>query len=473
MPGHHQLRQLRAADVDPLPPRRHAAPTNATPATTSRPPRPAARSARTRSTHAVAERLIAALEPRRGRRSRSPPPTRSPDRRDRAEPRRRADRRTRPLRRRPRRTGLPRRRTGEPARRPHPGIPLGNQAGRPRRRRSRARPHPNSDPAAARTEPTCRPCSRDLPRLWRAHHHRPGPQAAAAHPDRRHHRAPRTRRAKLRHRDPLAHRRHRRDHHRPAPAAARPSRAHPGRRVELIRALGPDHQQRRARHRAQRRRTPHRQRPPVRRRRRPMGAPRPPVPTPGPLRPRRDQRHRRRRPGSASAPTRLLLDQRRTPHPPAADPATGIASPGPPRSRPTAGNGSPTQATSTDHNPNPHLQERQYETTIPTAMDRVVQSRPASWCWNRSSRRTSSRSLRVPPEAAGPGRDRRDPPLRHPAAYDVGAGCRHRGVLGSIVTLLLLLIVLIKTGCLVGLGAGYAGLFGVRCGRGRLGARGA
>src|SRR5215213_6800964 len=42
---------------------------------------------------------------------------------------------------------------------------------------------------------------------------------------------------------------------------------------------------------------------------------------------------------------------------------------------------------------------------------------------------------------------------------------------GCIVTLLLSLIVLIKIGCLVGLGAGYAGLSGVRSGRGRRGVR--
>ena len=44
--------------------------------------------------------------------------------------------------------------------------------------------------------------------------------------------------------------------------------------------------------------------------------------------------------------------------------------------------------------------------------------------------------LRVPAQAAGPGRDRRDPPLRHPG-LSVGAGRGHRGVLGCIVTLLL------------------------------------
>ena len=53
----------------------------------------------------------------------------------------------------------------------------------------------------------------------------------------------------------------------------------------------------------------------------------------------------------------------------------------------------------------------------------------------------------------------------------VGGGGRHHSLFGCIVTLLLSLIVLIKIGCLVGLGAGYAGLSGVRCGRGRLGVR--
>src|SRR4051812_19305187 len=60
--------------------------------------------------------------------------------------------------------------------------------------------------------------------------------------------------------------------------------------------------------------------------------------------------------------------------------------------------------------------------------------------------------------------------LRH-LRVRVGAGSRRQGLFGSIDTLLLVLIVLIKIGCLVGLGAGYAGLFGVRCGRGRLGVR--
>ena len=48
---------------------------------------------------------------------------------------------------------------------------------------------------------------------------------------------------------------------------------------------------------------------------------------------------------------------------------------------------------------------------------------------------------------------------------------RHHGVLGCIVTLLLSLIVMVRTVRLGWVVAGYAGLFGVRCGRGRLAVR--
>ena len=103
-------------------------------------------------------------------------------------PRRGAGRRARPLRRRPRRAGLPGLRAGEPAGRPQPGGPLGDQPGRPRRRRGRAgrqrsRPSPRC-PAPAELAATVA----DLPALWSApDHQRQGPQAAAAHPARRRH----------------------------------------------------------------------------------------------------------------------------------------------------------------------------------------------------------------------------------------------------------------------------------------------
>ena len=48
--------------------------------------------------------------------------------------------------------------------------------------------------------------------------------------------------------------------------------------------------------------------------------------------------------------------------------------------------------------------------------------------------------------------------------YRVGAGRGHRGVFGVMFTLLLSLIVMIKTGCFRGWEAGYAGLSCVRCG---------
>ena len=74
------------------------------------------------------------------------------------------------------------------------------------------------------------------------------------------------------------------------------------------------------------------------------------------------------------------------------------------------------------------------------------------------------------PEAARPRRDRRDPPLTS-RCYRVGARGGHHGLLGCIITLLLRLIVVIKTGRLGVLGAGCADPFCVRCGRARLGVR--
>ena len=84
-------------------------------------------------------------------------------------------------------------------------------------------------------------------------------------------------------------------------------------------------------------------------------------------------------------------------------------------------------------------------------------------------------------------------PIFHPDSYgyrpyrsalDAVAACRercwktrlgdrfgHPEVLGCIVTLLLSLIVMVRTVLPGWVGAGYAGLFGVRCGRGRLAVR--
>ena len=74
---------------------------------------------------------------------------------------------------------------------------------------------------------------------------------------------------------------------RPLPAG--PAVAHPGPGRRADPRPRPHHQQRRPRHHAQRGRAPHRQGPPVRHRRRPMGAPRPQDPHPRATRPRRDQ----------------------------------------------------------------------------------------------------------------------------------------------------------------------------------------
>ena len=56
------------------------------------------------------------------------------------------------------------------------------------------------------------------------------------------------------------------------------------------------------------------------------------------------------------------------------------------------------------------------------------------------------------------------------AVFSEGLGRRfgREGLLGCMVTLLLLMVVMIKIGCFRGVGAGYAGLFCVRCGHGRL-----
>ena len=151
-----------------------------------------------------------------------------------------------------------------------------------------------------------------LPALWHApHHHRPGPQAAAAHPDRRRHLAARNRPGQGQDRDPLAHRRRRPDRHRPAQAhrAAGPH-AHPGHPADP--RTRPRHQQHRPARHPRPARIPHRRGPPVRHQSRPVGPPRLPGPRSLSLPRRRDQR-RRRRPAARLQPRRrLLLDRDRT-----------------------------------------------------------------------------------------------------------------------------------------------------------------
>ena len=145
-------------------------------------------------------------------------------------------------------------RAGEPAGRPHPGGPLGGQARRPRRGRAGAAGRPGHAAAAAQPGRAGETRRRPARPVARAHHQRQGPQTAAAHPDRRRHRAARARPGQGPDRDPLAHRRHRRAHRRPArPPRHRQAFARPP-PVELVRRLGSDHQQRRAGRPAERRR---------------------------------------------------------------------------------------------------------------------------------------------------------------------------------------------------------------------------
>ena len=201
----------------------------------------------------------------------------------------------------------------------------------------------------------------------------------------------------------------------------------PGRRADP--RARPHHQQRRPRHPAQRGRAPHRQGPPVRRRRRPMGPPRPQDPHPRAARPRRDQRRRRRRPARHQRRRRLLLDQGRAP-----------ARPPRPRQPPrhhldTRDRG---QLPTTDRQLRPPQ-----PTAIPThpcrrgsmkppsrpSADRVVAGGAEAGAGADLRGGLPAVLLRVPPEPAGAGRDRRDPPLHGTHRLRVGAGGRHRGVL--------------------------------------------
>ena len=146
--------------------------------------------------------------------------------------------------------------------------------------------------------------------LARARHQQQGPQAAAAHPDRRHHPAPRAATRPGAHRDPLAHRRHRRTCHRPA-HPLRHGQAHSGRCGRARPAARTGHQQRRASPQAQRRRAGHRPRPPLRRQGRPVDPPRLQHPRPRPLRRRRDLGGRSRPAARLRHRRHLLLDRNR------------------------------------------------------------------------------------------------------------------------------------------------------------------
>ena len=183
---------------------------------------------------AVAGALLDALTPGQVALARQPPA------RSRAgsagQPGGRAGRRARPLRRRPGRAGVLRRRAGEPAGRPLPGGAVGGQARRPRRSRAGAPGRPGHAAAAAGT--TWKNSPLTCPPVERAGHQRPGPQAAAAHPDRRRHPAARTRPQQSTDRDPLAHRRHRRAHRRQARLPGH-RQANPGRRGRTRQTAGP------------------------------------------------------------------------------------------------------------------------------------------------------------------------------------------------------------------------------------------
>ena len=105
---------------------------------------------------------------------------------------------------------------------------------------------------------------------------------------------------------------------------------------------------------------------------------------------------------------------------------------------------------------------------IPTIADRVPDGGgPAAGGEGRTD--LSSRFLRVPAATVGSGRGRG----MSGAVLEERLGDRsgYSEVLGCIVTLLLSLIVMVKTVLPGRLGAGYAGLFGVRCAGGRLAVR--
>ena len=116
---------------------------------------------------------------------------------------------------RPRRARLQPGRAGEPAGRPEPGSTLGGQAYRPRRGRAGTGGRRRVAAAAAGPGRAGETRRRPARALACPRDQQQGPQAAAAHPDRRRHPAARTRPRQSPDRDPLAHRRHRRAPRRP------------------------------------------------------------------------------------------------------------------------------------------------------------------------------------------------------------------------------------------------------------------
>ena len=243
---------------------------------------------------------------------------------------------------------------------------------------------------AAGPAPRARPARRNrgtaARALARAHHQRQRPQAAAAHPPRRHHPHARRRPRQAEDRPALELRRHRRTAHRALPAALRTSPA----AVDLARQLGPAMNNNRPRRRAQRRRPPHRPRPPLRPR---LSRQPPPVPQdqlpPGSQRRRahhppgrRKTRRLRSRPSNTGSTTAT------SPH--AADPAGAGRSRSRPTSKPPAANAPPAPSTSTKtsdratprrraqhhrnrrparHQPAPHLRLDQTRHPAPPAAD--------------------------------------------------------------------------------------------------------
>ena len=107
---------------------------------------------------------------------------------------------------------------------------------------------------------------------------------------------------------------------------------------------------------------------------------------------------------------------------------------------------------------------------IPTIADRVVQAALKLVLEPIFEADFAPVLLWVSADAARARRGRGDSHARH-QGLSLGAGRGYRSVFGCFVTLLLSLIVMIKTDLPGWLGAGYAGLFGVRCGRGRLAVR--
>ena len=164
-----------------------------------------------------------------------------------------------------------------------------SQARRPRRRRTGPGGRTRGAAAPARPGRARTVGRRPAAAVVRTDHQQQGPKTPAAHPDRRHHPAPRTRSGQGADRDPLAHRRHRR-HHRHPGRAPRHRQTQPVTRGGDGHPPRTDHPHRRVGRPAQRRRAHHRHRSTVRRQGRAVDPSRLPHPRPQPLHRRRDQR---------------------------------------------------------------------------------------------------------------------------------------------------------------------------------------